>query len=307
MSQKMAKSADQTSFRSGATTETPRVALAGHNAQAMIASQQEFVSGNSASSAFAKIDVIASAGSLYAKRLMDITLSLAALPLALALGLPFAILIWLGDRHSPIYGGTRVGKAWKPYRQYKLRSMIVGAEKAGIYATPKSDPRITPVGRFIRRYKLDELPQLWNVLTGDMSLVGPRPNTLRECKMYSAEEKSILSATPGITDISSIIFFDEQSIINGASDPNLGYHQLVRPWKSRYCLLYLERRTLLVDLELVAITLLNLFSRSLALTCLQHVLRRMGAGQDLLSIARRERPLVPFAPPGMTAVVDFAP
>jgi lipopolysaccharide/colanic/teichoic acid biosynthesis glycosyltransferase len=238
------------------------------------------------------------------KRLIDITLSLAALPLALALGVPFAIAIWLGDRHFPIYGGARVGKDWKPYRQYKLRSMIVDAEKSGIYATPKNDSRITPIGRFIRRYKLDEWPQLWNVLRGEMSLVGPRPNTPHECEMYSAEEKRILSITPGITDIASIVFFDEQSIINGSSDPNLAYHRLVRPWKSRYCLLYLERRSLLVDLELIAVTVLRFFSRTLALTCLQPVLRRMGAGPDLLSIARRESPLVPFPPPGMTTVVD---
>jgi lipopolysaccharide/colanic/teichoic acid biosynthesis glycosyltransferase len=238
------------------------------------------------------------------KRLIDITLSLATLPLALALGFPFAIAIWLGDRHSPIYGGTRVGKDWKPYRQYKLRSMIVDAEKSSIYATPENDSRITPIGRFIRNYKLDELPQLWNVLRGEMSFVGPRPNTVHECEMYSAEEKRILSITPGITDIASIVFSDEQSILNGNSDPNLGYHQLVRPWKSRYCLLYLERRTILVDLELIAITVLLLFSRTLGLTCLQLVLRQMGAGPDLLSIARRENPLVPFPPPGMTTVVD---
>jgi lipopolysaccharide/colanic/teichoic acid biosynthesis glycosyltransferase len=132
------------------------------------------------------------------KRLIDITLSLAALPLALALalGLPFAIAIWLGDRHSPIYGGTRVGKDWKPYRQYKLRSMIVDAEKSRIYATPKNDSRITPIGRFIRRYKLDELPQLWNVLRGEMSLVGPRPNTLHECEHSPDEPLNCTALTP---------------------------------------------------------------------------------------------------------------
>jgi lipopolysaccharide/colanic/teichoic acid biosynthesis glycosyltransferase len=266
------------------------------------------MTAKSAPSASVRINVIASPWRLCAsKRLFDITLALAALPLTLALGLPIAIVVWLWDRHSPIYGGTRVGKDWKPYRQYKLRSMMVDAENTGIYATPENDPRITPVGRFIRRHKLDELPQLWNVLRGEMSFVGPRPNTLHECEMYSAEEKRILKATPGITDIASIVFADEQRIINGASDPNLGYHQLVRPWKSRYCLLYLERRTLLVDLELIAITALLFFSRTFALSCLQHVLRQMGAGPDLLSIARRESPLVPFPPPGMTAVVGSTP
>jgi lipopolysaccharide/colanic/teichoic acid biosynthesis glycosyltransferase len=238
------------------------------------------------------------------KRLIDITLSLAALPLALAVGVPFAIAIWLWDWRSPIYGGTRVGKDWKPYRQYKLRSMIVDAEKSGIYVTAAKDSRITPIGRFIRRWKVDELPQLWNVLRGEMSLVGPRPNTLDECEMYSAQEKRILTITPGITDIASVVFSDEQSIVNSSSDPNLAYHMLVRPWKSRYCLFYLKKRTPLIDLELIAITVLLFFSRAGALICLQNLLRRMDAGPDLLSIARRENPLVPFPPPGMTTVVE---
>jgi lipopolysaccharide/colanic/teichoic acid biosynthesis glycosyltransferase len=241
------------------------------------------------------------------KRLLDLLLSLAALPIAILLGLPLAIAIWLSDRHFPIYGGTRVGKDWKPYRQYKLRSMVVNAEKTGVYATPKDDLRVTPIGRFMRRYKLDELPQLWNVLRGNMSLVGPRPNTFAECAMYSAEEKRILTITPGITDISSIVFADEQNIINGHADPNLGYHQLVRPWKSRFCLFYIEKNTPLIDLQLIAITVLLPFSRPLALACLQHVLQQMGAGPELLAIARRDTPMVPLAPPGMTEIVGSAP
>lgn len=153
------------------------------------------------------------------KRVFDVAVSLLALPFVFVISLPFAILIWLQDRRWPIYGGVRVGWNQRPYRQLKLRSMIVGAEKGGVDAAPAADPRITPVGHFIRRRKLDELPQLWNVLLGEMSLVGPRPSCARECAMYSDEEKRILTIRPGITDVSSIVFSDErQGVGDGSVD-----------------------------------------------------------------------------------------
>ena len=155
----------------------------------------------------------------------------------------------------------------------------------------------------MRRAKIDELPQVINVLAGDMSLVGPRPNLMRECRMYSDLEKKILEARPGITDISSIVFVDEERILAGAKDADLAYHQLVRPWKSRLCLLYLEKRSLRLDIELLLITGLNPLSRRMALSALQSVLRRLGADDQLLRIARRDEPLVPHAPPGLSDVV----
>ena len=163
----------------------------------------------------------------------DVAVALVMLPAALAVCLPFALAIWLGDRHPPLYAGPRVGKDWKPYKQLKLRTMVWGADSAGIDATAADDARITPLGRLMRRAKIDELPQVINVLAGDMSLVGPRPNLMRECRMYSDLEKKILEARPGITDISSIVFVDEERILAGAKDADLAYHQLVRPWKSR--------------------------------------------------------------------------
>jgi lipopolysaccharide/colanic/teichoic acid biosynthesis glycosyltransferase len=174
------------------------------------------------------------------KRLLDITVGATLFPFAILVGFPFALAVWLEDRHAPFFAGPRVGRRWKPYRQFKIRSMVPSAEQSGVDATPANDRRITRVGHVIRRIKLDELPQLLNVLAGDMSLVGPRPNCLRECLMYSDAEKRILDVNPGITDIASIVFFDEENILAAATtDPDLGYHQLVRPWKSRFCLLYL--------------------------------------------------------------------
>jgi lipopolysaccharide/colanic/teichoic acid biosynthesis glycosyltransferase len=240
-------------------------------------------------------------------RPLDIAVSLAALPFAAAVSAPFAIAVWLQDRRSPLYAGLRVGKDRRPYRQLKLRSMVGGAAGSGVDATAAGDPRITPVGHFIRRHKLDELPQLWNVLAGEMSLVGPRPNCERECAMFSEEEERMLTIRPGITDIASIVFSDEQEILRGSADPDLAYHQLVRPYKSRFCLLYLERRSLRLDLELLGVTSLVLLSRPLGLRALERVLERIDAGEELISIARRSGALAPAAPPGFTAPVAEIP
>ena len=123
----------------------------------------------------------------------------------------------------------------------KFRTMIPDAVEAGVSSTAAGDPRITRVGRILRRAKLDELPQLWNVLTGEMSLVGPRPQVEPEAALYTAEERRMLEVRPGITDLASIVFADEGEILAGAADPDLLYNQIIRPWKSRLALLYLER------------------------------------------------------------------
>ena len=185
--------------------------------------------------------------------------------------------------------------------------MVPEAERSGVDATPVNDLRITRVGRLLRRTKLDELPQLLNVLAGNMSLVGPRPNCLRECLMYSDEERQILNITPGITDIASIVFSDEQYILASTTDPDLGYHQLVRPWKSRFCLLYLKKHSLRLDVELLLVTGLALISKKLALRTLQPILRRIGADDGLLRVARRETVLTPYPPPGLPDIVREVP
>ena len=115
----------------------------------------------------------------------------------------------------------------------KLRSMIVNAEKSKVDSTSSNDPRITKIGKIIRKLKLDELSQLFNVFIGEMSLVGPRPNVKRETDLYTKVEKNLLSVKPGITDFASIIFSDESEILKNVDDPDISYNQLIRPWKSR--------------------------------------------------------------------------
>src|SRR5262249_16344962 len=192
--------------------------------------------------------------------------------------------------------------------QFKIRSMVANAEQSGVESTPANDARITRVGHAIRRMKVHELPQLFNIFGGDMSLVGPRPNCSRECLMYSDAEKRILDVNPGVTDISSIVFSDERDILAAATtDPDLAYHQLVRPWKSRFCLLYLEKQSLRLDVELILITGLALFSRKLALRALQPLLRRLGAGDQLLRIAPRGAMTAPDPPPRPRDIVREVP
>ena len=120
--------------------------------------------------------------------------------------IPICVLIWLQDFHSPFYIAPRVGKDGKIFKMVKLRSMIIDADKTWVDSTSSHDKRITPIGRFVRAYKLDEIPQLWNVLKGEMSFVGPRPNVKREVDLYTEIESNLLTVQPGITAISSIVF-----------------------------------------------------------------------------------------------------
>jgi len=127
------------------------------------------------------------------KRLLDIAISLIGLLISAPLLLPVIIIIWLQDFRSPFYIAPRVGKNGKDFKMVKLRSMVVGADRTGVDSTSNKDPRITAIGKFIRAYKLDELSQLWNVLIGDMSLVGPRPNVRRAVEQYTPFELRLLT------------------------------------------------------------------------------------------------------------------
>lgn len=237
------------------------------------------------------------------KRILDFTLALFGLVISLPILVPVCVLIWLQDFRSPFYIAPRMGRGNRPFRMVKLRSMVVRADKTGVDSTSKSDPRITLIGRFIRKCKLDELPQLWNLLLGQMSLVGPRPNVERETRLYTLTEQRLLSVRPGITDFASIVFSDEADILDGRPDPDIAYNQLIRPWKSRLGLFYIDHQSIGVDLKLVWLTALAALSRQKALERVARLLEQTGAPAELCKLARREEPLVPFPPPGSDEIV----
>lgn len=238
------------------------------------------------------------------KRLLDIVVALLGLSISSIIIVPVAILVWLQDFKSPFYMGPRVARGGGTFKMAKLRSMVVKADKSGVDSTASNDPRITPIGAFIRRYKLDELTQLWNVLWGDMSLVGPRPNVERDTRLYTEQEKKLLTVRPGITDYSSIVFSDEGEILKGRPDPDLAYNQIIRPYKSRLGIFYIENRTLLLDLKLIVLTAVAIVSRAAALRGVVNDLRQRGAPQDLIAVAARTAQLQPAPPPGATDVVS---
>jgi lipopolysaccharide/colanic/teichoic acid biosynthesis glycosyltransferase len=181
----------------------------------------------------------------------------------------------------------------------KLRSMVMEADRTGVRSTAGDDRRITPIGRFARRFKLDELPQLWNVLKGDMSFVGPRPNVTTEVELYSAEERGLLTVRPGITDFASIVFADEGEILRGSKDPDRDYNLLIRPWKSRLGLHYIRTWSLRLDVRLILLTVAGAFSRRRTLSAVQRLLARTPTPADLIRVAGRTDPLVPTPPPGV--------
>lgn len=237
------------------------------------------------------------------KRMLDIVCSFFGLVVLSPLLIPVMLLIWRQDRHLPLYIAPRVGKDGKVFKMFKLRSMVADADKTGVDSTSAGDSRITPIGHFVRKFKLDEFTQLWNVLKGDMSLVGPRPNVKRETDLYTDVEKGLLSIKPGITDFSSIVFSDENEILKESKDPDIDYNQLIRPWKSRFGLIYVDKQSFLLDCTLVLLTVVALFSREKALWGVNRLLILLDASADVIRISKREDVLVPFPPPGASSVV----
>lgn len=183
------------------------------------------------------------------KRIFDILAASIAIICTSPLMLLIALAIKLDSFGPVIYRGVRIGKGARPFRMYKFRTMVVGSEQMGT-ATGHCDPRVTQVGRFLRGSKLDELPQLINVLKGEMSLVGPRPEVEEHTLAYTDEEKLILTVTPGITDYSSIRFARLGELL-GSEDPNRVFIEKYRSEKNRLRLEYVRRRSFWVDLEIL--------------------------------------------------------
>jgi lipopolysaccharide/colanic/teichoic acid biosynthesis glycosyltransferase len=192
------------------------------------------------------------------------------------------LLVYGHDGHSPLYIPLRAGRRGCLFHMYKIRTMTPNAD-VGPETTCKIDSRVTPVGAILRRFKLDEIPQLVNVIMGDMSLVGPRPNTVRTAESFDAEERRLLDVAPGITDLASIAFSDMGALVQDAKDPDLAYNTTIRPWKSRLGLFYIENVSLWMDIPIILLTLVAIVSRPSAIKGVQALLRQRGAPDDLIA------------------------
>ena len=193
------------------------------------------------------------------KRIFDLVFALLGLIAASPLFLVIISFIKLDSPGSVFYRGERVGKEGKLFKVYKFRTMFSDAEKLGGPSTSGDDPRITKFGRFLRKYKLDELPEFINILRGEMSFVGPRPEVLSEVKTYDEETKRIiLSVKPGLTDFASLWDIREGEILRGSKNPHQTYREKIGPEKIRLQLKYIKERSLLTDLKIIFLTLKKL-------------------------------------------------
>ena len=191
------------------------------------------------------------------RRLVDVTAATAGLVVLSPLFLIIAVSIKRDSPGPVFYRARRVGKDGHEFRLYKFRSMVAGADRQGPGITAAGDSRVTKVGRFLRRTKLDELPQLINVLIGDMSLVGPRPEDPRYVALYTQEQRQVLAVRPGITSAASLTYRDESTLLSG-EDWERRYIQKIMPHKLAIDLDYQARRTLASDLNLILRTVLAL-------------------------------------------------
>jgi len=189
------------------------------------------------------------------KRLFDIVWASIGMLLLLPVGLLIGLLIKLTGGGPVFYGQTRIGQFGKPFRIWKFRSMIVHADQMGPPLTKGEDARITWIGRFLRKTKLDELPQLWNVLLGDMSFVGPRPEVPRYVDRYTPAQREILRFKPGITDMATMLFRDEEALLRGTEDVEGFYLQYCLPKKIELNRQYARRAGVLQDIWIIVQTL----------------------------------------------------
>ncbi|MGV6860269.1 MAG: sugar transferase [Putridiphycobacter sp.] len=192
------------------------------------------------------------------KRIFDFTSSLVVLIFLSPLFLIIGLWIIIDSKGGMFYKQMRIGKNQKPFGLYKFRSMRPNADKQG-QITIGNDNRITSVGRFIRKYKIDELPQLINILKGDMSVVGPRPEVQKYVDLYNAEQLKVLTVKPGLSDYASIQYFDEQTILGQAEDPDKEYINVIMPAKLELNLKYIEDKSLWTDLKIIFKTLGKIF------------------------------------------------
>ena len=191
-------------------------------------------------------------------RLLDIVLSLLGLIFLLPIFLILAVWMKFDSQGSIFFRQIRVGKDGRDFRIYKFRTMIVNAEKMGIITIGERDPRITNSGYFLRKYKLDELPQLINVLKGEMSFVGPRPEVRKYVEMYNQEQLKILTVKPGITDYASIEYINEDEILGKSLDPEKTYIEEIMPQKIKYNMKYINNKTVIEYFKIIFLTIIKI-------------------------------------------------
>mgnify|MGYP005934975661 CR=1 FL=1 len=191
-------------------------------------------------------------------RFFDVVFSFIGIALLSPLFVVLYIAICLESKGGGIYSQTRVGKEGRDFKLFKFRSMRIGSDKKGLITVGGRDPRVTRTGFFIRKYKLDELPQLFNVLIGDMSIVGPRPEVRKYVDLYTDEQRKVLSVRPGITDYASIEYADENTILGQARDPDRAYVEQIMPDKIRYNMKYIDNRCLKEYFKIIFLTLMKI-------------------------------------------------
>tara|TARA_B100000700_G_C14531469_1_gene617775 strand:- start:65 stop:583 length:519 start_codon:yes stop_codon:yes gene_type:complete len=169
--------------------------------------------------------------------------------------------------------------------------MIVDADKNKVFSTKSDDARITKIGKFLRKSKLDELPQLLNIFFGHMSFVGPRPNVKYEVDMYTSSEKDLLRIKPGITDLASIVFYDEAEILENSQDPNKDYGTLIRPWKSQLGIYYVNNNNFIFDIKIIIFTIFNFFNRTYVLKSISNIILNNTTDKKLGEICLRNKDL----------------
>ncbi len=188
------------------------------------------------------------------KRLFDFTSALIGLLILMPIFLVVALLIKFGSDGPVFFKQERMGRRFKPFFIYKFRTMVRDAQKNGLQITAGGDARVTSIGRILRKTKIDELPQLINVVKGDMSVVGPRPEVKKYVEYYKQEYETILSVRPGITDIASLTFRDEESVLKRQDDPERFYLNALLPEKMRMAKEYILHRSFFYDMKLIFLT-----------------------------------------------------
>lgn len=195
------------------------------------------------------------------KRGFDLAASGFALVLLAPVLLLIALLVAVGSPGGALFRQVRVGRNGREFRILKFRTMRPGSEAQGQITVGSRDPRITRIGHLLRRTKLDELPQLWNVLVGEMSIVGPRPEVPRYVALYTPEQREVLRVRPGLTGLASLAYIDENEVLGRATDPQRAYIEEVMPAKLVLDLRYLQEQSLALDLRIIARTALRIFGR----------------------------------------------